>query len=120
MTSWSRLQGRTTLNLVKGTTGITGIVLDPPYGEGASYAVEEAGVAEEVWAWATSMGDHPRLRLAVCGYEDGRSVPPGWTVLRWDARARHGGAGYANLGNGQGRRNAQRETIWFSPHCLAA
>jgi len=117
---WKRLRGRTTLNLTKGSRGATGIVLDPPYGEGVEYFAEHGDIAGEVWGWACEVGDDPRLRLAVCGYEDGREVPPGWTVFRWDANRRHGGAGYGNRAQGAGRDRARRETIWFSPHCLAA
>lgn len=94
--------------------------MDPPYGEGVSYAVEDRDLASEVWAWACDMGDNPKLRIAVCGYDDGRELPRGWTTLRWDANRRHGGAGYANRADGPGRERARRETIWFSPHCLPA
>lgn len=117
---WRRLTGRTTLNITKGSGGFTGVVLDPPYGEGVSYFEEQADVAADVWDWACAMGEHPRLRLAVCGYEDDRTVPPGWSVFRWDANRRQGGAGYAKSADGPGRRRARRETIWFSPSCLGA
>lgn len=118
---WARLQGRSTLGLVKGGAGHTGVFLDPPYGEGVSYFAEDGDIAGDVWRWACEVGDDPRLRLAVCGYEDGRDVPDGWTVYRWDANKRHGGAGFANRSaKGAGRARARRETIWFSPHCLAA
>ena len=94
--------------------GITAVLLDPPYGEGEmEYSAEgnqDKDVAEAVWRWACENGDDPLLRIAVCGYEDGRTVPPGWSVLRWTARK-----GYASTE--EARENSRRECIWFSPHC---
>lgn len=52
-------------------------------------------------------------RICVAGYEDGRTIPDGWSVYRWKA-----GGGYGNQGTGTGRKNAKRETLWFSPGCL--
>jgi hypothetical protein len=95
--------------------GLTAIFLDPPYQTG-EHAMRYAGggdVWEAAWAWALEHGDNPRLRIAICGYDDGRAAPDGWQVLRWKARG-----GYGSQGNGRGRANAGRETIWFSPHCL--
>jgi hypothetical protein len=40
-------------------------------------------------------------------------MPDSWTVVPWKA---HGG--YGSQGDGRGRENAARETIWFSPNCL--
>lgn len=89
------------------------ILLDPPYGVGVGYT-GGGGVSADVWAWACEQGDNPLLRVAVCGYEDGRDVPPGWRVLPWAT-----GGGYGNQSDdGEGRANARRERVWFSPHCI--
>jgi DNA adenine methylase len=95
--------------------GLTAIFLDPPYqtGEHAMRYAGGGGVWEAAWAWALEHGENPLLRIAICGYDDGRSAPDGWQVLRWKARG-----GYGSQGKGRGRANAGRETIWFSPHCL--
>ncbi|MEI8166050.1 MAG: DNA adenine methylase [Chloroflexales bacterium] len=95
--------------------GITAVLLDPPYGEGEQeYSAggnQDKGIAADVWRWACENGNDPLFRIAVCGYEDGRDVPPGWSVLRWHARK-----GYASTE--EARENSRRECIWFSPHCL--
>lgn len=96
--------------------GLTGVLLDPPYGDDADrdmtcYAIDSGTVAADVRAWALEHGDDPDLRIALCGYDTEHDMP-GWTVVPWKA---HGGFG--SQGNGRGRVNAARETIWFSPHC---
>lgn len=97
--------------------GVTAIFLDPPYqaGEHAMYYGGGGGedVWEDAWQWATANGANPLLRIALCGYVDGREPPPGWDVYRWKAQG-----GYGSQGNGRGRQNAAREVIYFSPHCL--
>lgn len=98
------------------------VYLDPPYGEGTGYAVGEnkGSTAADVWVWALDAAERwPDLRIAVSGYDDGRNVPDGWGTLAWDANDRKGGAGYGNVGGGQGRTNARRERVWFSPGCLS-
>jgi len=96
--------------------GLTAVVLDPPYGEGAQeYSAggnADGIIAAAVWAWACNHGDDPQLRIAVCGYDDGRATPPGWTVMRWTARK-----GYQSV-DGESADNPAREAVWFSPHCL--
>jgi hypothetical protein len=112
---WSRVCGPTPT--VK--QGLTGVFLDPPYDQGERdaelYAVETP-VAAEVRAWCLANGADPRLRIALCGY-DGEGHDEleraGWDVVAWKARG-----GYGSQGNGDGRGNAARERIWFSPHCL--
>jgi len=98
--------------------GATGIFLDPPYtheGRDASlYAEDDVDIAAAVAGWAVANGDHPDLRIAYCGYEDGAALfPETWEKIAWAA---HGG--YGNLG--EDNQNKHRETIWFSPHCLKA
>lgn len=45
--------------------------------------------------------------------EHGHAMPERWQAVPWKARG-----GYGSQGNGQGRANAAREVLWFSPHCL--
>ncbi|GIV00821.1 MAG: hypothetical protein KatS3mg014_2436 [Actinomycetota bacterium] len=99
--------------------GVTGVFLDPPYPpeerSGGLYAVD-GDVADAVRAWAVANGDDPRLRIALCGYEDAYEMPLGWSALRWTA---HGGYGLQSR-EGRGRVNREREVVWFSPHCRPA
>jgi hypothetical protein len=110
---WSRVLGPTPTTLL----GTTAVFLDPPYAwdqrDTRLYNVDESGVADRVRAWAVAHGDDPQLRIALCGYEGEHDMPPGWIQVRWKARG-----GYGNQGNGRARANADREVIWFSPHCL--
>ena len=110
---WERVCGPTpTVKL-----GLTGVLLDPPYADTADrtsdiYACDSLSVAHDAREWAIAHGDDPLLRIALCGY-DGEHELPGWTRVVWKA---HGG--YGGQGNGAGRENASRETIWFSPSCV--
>ena len=108
---WSRV----TTESVTIRHGITAVLLDPPYGEGAqdysSGGNADRSIADAVWAWACANGDDPQYRIGVCGYEDGRDVPAGWTAMRWTARK-----GYQ--ATDEATENPSREVIWFSPHCL--
>lgn len=111
---WSRVCGPTPT--VK--QGLTGVLLDPPYGDDTGrqddlYAEDSNSVAEDVRAWAIANGGDHRLRIALCGYDTEHAMPAGWTAVGWKARG-----GYGSQGGGAGRTNAARETIWFSPHCL--
>jgi hypothetical protein len=99
--------------------GLTGVFLDPPYGDEADrqddlYAVDDGGVAADVRTWALGHGGDDQLRIALCGYS-GEHEMPGWVAVPWKA---HGG--YGSQGDGRGRENAAREVIWFSPSCLGA
>ncbi len=94
---------------------LTAIFLDPPYqieGRAAVYA-HESDVFEDVWKWALENGENPALRIALCGYDDGRAAPDGWETFRWTARG-----GYGAQSKSRGLENRAKETIWFSPHCL--
>lgn len=97
--------------------GLTGVVLDPPYGEGKmDYSVggnTDQKVAKDVQKWAIENGDNPLLRIIYCGYEGQFNPPDNWTVLEWKAQGGYGG--------GQGTEadvNSYRERLWCSPHCL--
>lgn len=98
--------------------GITGVFLDPPYSEEADraelYSREDLDVAHEVREWAIANGDNSLLRIALCGYDGEHKMPESWECLEWKSRG-----GYGSQGEGRGRDNADRERIWFSPHCIA-
>jgi hypothetical protein len=113
--------------------GMTAVFLDPPYPTHAAggeksrdaqlYASDSAGsdeldkIRDEVLAYCLERGSDPLMRIAVCGYDtDGYAALEGhgWTAIAWKANG-----GYANRGKGKkGNANADRERIWFSPHCL--
>jgi len=92
--------------------GMTGILLDPPYDED-EHSVEysaHSNISNAVREWAIANGDHPLLRIALCGYE-GEHELPGWECVAWKANG-----GYALTDTAVA--NSKRERIWFSPHCL--
>jgi hypothetical protein len=97
--------------------GITGVFLDPPYGEDADrdelYSAEDFSVAPEIRKWAVENGDNPLLRIALCGYKGEHEMPDSWDCVAWKANG-----GYGSQGDGRGRANAGRERIWFSPSCI--
>ena len=111
---WSRVLGDSpTVKLAP----VTAIVLDPPYDTEANrqadlYTHDAQGISAAVREWALDHGDDPRLRIVLCGYE-GEHDMPGWSEVPWKAKG-----GYGSQGDGQGRDNAARERLWFSPHCL--
>jgi DNA adenine methylase len=93
--------------------GLTAVFLDPPYvqdGRADVYGYESQ-VFADVRQWAIESGQNPLMRIALCGYDF--TMPDGWQCVRWKAPG-----GYGSQGDGQGRANAHREVIWFSPHCL--
>jgi hypothetical protein len=114
---WTRVMGPT----VTEKNGLTAIFLDPPYSAEADrnddlYEQEDLSVAHDVRRWCLENGGNPMLRIALAGYDiEHRELEQhGWTAHAWKA---HGG--YGSQGNGNGRANAHREVIWFSPHCLS-
>lgn len=110
---WSRVLG----DSVTWRHGVTGIVLDPPYGDdehSVDYSAGSGNIAADVAAWAFANGDHPKLRIVLCGYAGEHTAPTGWRCVPWKARG-----GYGSQGDGRGRENAKRETLWLSPHCLS-
>ena len=94
-----------------------GVVLDPPYDDGAAVYAQNNRVSADVRAWCLEHGDIPTLRIALCGYagEHDELEAHGWTVHVWKAKG-----GYGVQGDGAGRENSHRERVWFSPHCLSA
>lgn len=97
--------------------GLTGVFLDPPYsaevGRTMVYAHDCGSVAHDVRKWAVENGDNPLLRICVAGYEGEHNFPADWEAVRWKATG-----GYGSQGDGRAVANAERETLWFSPHCL--
>lgn len=95
--------------------GVTGVFLDPPYAqsERAICYSHDNDVALDVRRWALEHGDDPKLRIALCGYEDEHKgqMPGSWEMVSWKA-----GGGYGR--SERGKKNRHRERIWFSPHCL--
>jgi DNA adenine methylase len=93
--------------------GVTGVFLDPPYGDGDNvYGPDMKSVAKDAAEWAISQGENPLMRIAYCGYEGTVKFPSNWDCVEWKTLT--GG----NTGKGKPRTNAKRERIWFSPHCV--
>lgn len=94
---------------------MTGVFLDPPYPTKDCYKVyrEDTNIFQEVCQWAIDNGDSDKMRIVVCGYQGEVVFPQTWQEYCWQT---NGGLG--NMGQGQGRANKVRETIWLSPHCL--
>ena len=109
---WARITGPS----VTWKHGITGVFLDPPYShelrDTSLYGVESGSVAAEVRQWAIENGDNPLLRIALCGYDGEHTMPESWECVAWKASG-----GYANQSGGA-NKNAAKERIWFSPHCV--
>jgi DNA adenine methylase len=115
---WSRVMGPSPTTKI----GMTGVFLDPPYGDENDrcedlYMEDSQSLARDVLAWCREHGADPMMRIALCGYdgEHNELEALGWSVMAWKA---HGG--YGLQGNTTGRENSPRERIWFSPHCIDA
>lgn len=112
---WTRILGPAPTTCI----GTTGVFLDPPYAvedRADVYGEESRDVAHQVREWAIANGDNPELRIALCGYDTEHDMPESWDVIEWKANG-----GFANQkkdGGTRGQKNAARERIWFSPHCL--
>ena len=91
------------------------VLLDPTYAHEfrakGLYREDDPEFSRRAREWAIANGDDPDLRIALCGYidEHGPHMPANWTAFRWK-----GARGYAGAEN----TNRERETIFFSPHCL--
>ncbi len=124
---WQRIMGPSVTYKI----GVTAIFLDPPYNADANradglYAVDDLQVSTAVREWCMETIDderggysgpryqHPKLRIALCGYEDehGPHMPADWECVAWKANG-----GYGNQ-NAAGNGNKHEERIWFSPNCL--
>lgn len=113
--NWTRVVTPAVLFPDQEYKGPTGVLLDPPYtaaDRDSVYSEDCYEVGHAVREWAIEHGDDPRLRIALCGY-DNVVMPDSWVVVEWKTQG-----GYANHGKkNRGRANAMRERIWFSPHC---
>lgn len=112
---WTRCLSYSSLDF----NGVTGLFLDPPYSKQAGrnpriYSQEDTDVAHAVREWAIANGDNPDLRIALCGYDGEHEMPDTWSVHAWRTQG-----GFGNRTNKNGKRNKDRERIWFSPHCLS-
>ncbi len=106
---WRRILGWSTLGIdTRHGMAPTGVFLDPPYDHEVRskklYSEDAPGLSAQVREWALEHGDHPLLRVALCGYEGEHEMPSTWRCVRWKSKGGHA--------------NADRERIWFSPHCL--
>lgn len=71
--------------------GITGVFLDPPYSgdtgrDPSLYAKDDLEVSASVRKWAIEWGEHPNMRIALCGYEGEHEMPPNWECVAWRAK----------------------------------
>jgi len=89
--------------------GVVGVLLDPPYPRHLrdyDYDTDDADIWNRAVRWAVANGDNPKLRIAICGYNDADSdalFPHSWRRFVW----RRSGLG----------QYKDKECIWFSPHC---
>lgn len=112
---WSRVCGPA----VTHGHGLTGVFLDPPYGEGRTaglYSTDTMDISAAVRNWAVEQGDSPLMRIVLAGYEGDYEMPGTWTAFEWQATG-----GYGLIGDDEdagGRANRRRERLWLSPHCV--
>lgn len=116
---WSRVCGGNWQD----QAGVCGMFMDPPYGTEADraeniYGADSLDAAGKCREWCRERGAKPSYRIVLAGYyeEHDSLLKDGWTVHRWKATG-----GYAHTGGGKegkGRKNAKREALFFSPHCL--
>jgi hypothetical protein len=78
------------------------------------YHHDGTDIAERVEKWCLGRGQRADHRIVVAGYdtEYRRLIDSGWIAEKWKANG-----GYANTGNGRGKANSNRETLFISPHC---
>ena len=100
--------------------GLTAVFLDPPYADTAArtanlYAEDDLQVAHRARQWALANGDNPLFRICLAGYDGEHTIPETWECLSWKTQG-----GYGNQADATGKKNRDRERLWFSPHCLKA
>lgn len=111
---WTRVVAPT----VTTSHGLTGIVLDPPYGPEAKrtmnlYALDSENIARDMRAWCAEHGSDPHLRIVLCGYEGEHEelLRHDWSCIAWRGKGGMGNHGGENA-------NADRERLWLSPYCI--
>ena len=111
---WDRVLG----DSVTWRHGVTGVLLDPPYSEGADDLYSgghDKTLSASVRAWAIESGSRTDMRIALCGYEGEHEMPGDWQCVEWKAKG-----GYGSQRKDESNENCARERIWFSPHCQRA
>jgi site-specific DNA-adenine methylase len=111
---WSRICGPS----VTHKHGLTGVFLDPPYADTANrtkdlYSHDSTSVAHSVREWAIEAGEHPLMRIALCGYDGEHEMPASWSTYEWNA-----GEGFGAQAE-ERSENGKKERVWFSPACLS-
>jgi hypothetical protein len=113
---WSRICGGNWQD----SRGDVGIFFDTPY-SGAEredvYSQESYTVAHDVRAWALECGAKPTYKIVLAGYieEHEELLQHGWTCENWKAQ---GGGSNHGSEESQGKKNAKREALFYSPYCL--
>ena len=110
--------------------GTTGVFLDPPYRVSLRcgkknrtahiYANDRLqdvnALCDEVREWCLRWGTNKEVRIALCGLE---GEYPEIEAAGWDTHAWKSNGGYGNRSMARGKNdNAERERVWFSPHCV--
>jgi DNA adenine methylase len=101
---WTRMTNAAKRNCKRADCAI---LLDPPYDHDTGrqkklYVNDPPGLSAYVRRWALARAKtHPRLRIALCGFEGEHKMPCTWEELPW----------WSRMGCG-------KERIWFSPSCL--
>lgn len=110
---WRRVVTPAVMGMGSGVGGMRpcGVFLDPPYSHDLRskklYAEEDGDIAEDVAEWARENGDHPELRIVLCGLEGEHDMPSNWTSHTWRSK-----------GYGSQDKSSTAEVLWMSPHCL--
>ena len=114
---WSDLYSRSMLGQVKGMPKdvITGIFLDPPYQtdglKASKYKNDSSTIAADVMEKAIELGENPRNRVILAGYEKDYEMPDSWQKEIWRGDG-------IRLGSTKKADYSRAEALWYSPHCL--
>ena len=97
-----------------------GIFFDPPYGvddrSDDIYMVDDKDVAKRVKDFCIEFGNNPLYHIVAAGYEEYEELLNyGWRIFKWKTSG-----GFSSFARGRltnGKVNASRETLYFSPYC---